>query len=63
MCGKHSKRGGRSFGRTEEGKISSGRGSREGLMEQVAFKLDLAGWVGFQQADVRVGRSKEKRAA
>lgn len=24
-------------------------------MEQVACKLDLEGWVGFQQADVRVG--------
>lgn len=27
-------------------------------MEQVAFKLDLKGWVGFQQADVRVGRGE-----
>lgn len=27
-------------------------------MEQVAFKLDLEGWVGFQQADVRVGEEK-----
>lgn len=32
-------------------------------MEQVAFKLDLEGWVGFQQADVRVGRGEEKEAA
>lgn len=38
-------------------------GSREGLMEQVACKLDLEGWVGFQQADVRVGRGEEEAAA
>lgn len=42
-------------GRTEEGKINSDRVKKKGLMEQVAFKLDLEGWVGFQQADVRVG--------
>lgn len=63
MCGKHSKRGRKSFGRTEEGKTNSGRGEREGLMEQVAFKLDLEGWVGFQQADVKGGRGEEKGAA
>lgn len=38
-------------------------GSREGLVEQVVFKLDLEGWAGFQQADVRVGRGEEEGAA
>lgn len=32
-------------------------------MEQVVLKLDLEGWVGFQQADVRVGVGGGERSS
>lgn len=53
--GKDSNTSAKSFGRSEEGKINSGRGRGQSLLEQVAFKLGLEGWVGFQQADVGNG--------
>lgn len=50
-------------GRMEGGKINSGRGQREGFVEQVARKLDLEGWVGFQQVDVRAGVGGGERSS
>lgn len=60
-CSRHSERGAKSLGRMEEGKRNSGRG--RSLLEQVAFKLGLERWVGFQQADVGWGRERPEQRA
>lgn len=49
------------MGRREAGKKNSGRG--RSLLEQVAFKLGLERWVGFQQADVGWGRGRPGQRA
>lgn len=58
-CSRHSERGAKSLGRTEEGERNSGGGGS--LLKQVAFKLGLERWVGFQQADVGWGRGEQSR--
>lgn len=58
---RHSKRGAKSLGRREAGKKNSGRG--RSWLEQVAFKLGLERWVGFQEADVGWGRGRPEQRA
>lgn len=58
---RHSKRGAKSLGRREAGKKNSGRG--RSWLEQVAFKLGLERWVGFQEADVGWGGGRPEQRA
>lgn len=60
-CSGHPGRGAKALGRMEEGKRNSGRG--RSWLEQVACKLGLESWVGFQESDIEWGRGRPELGA